>query len=353
MSLLRLGIVIDSAQKHLSLTQLISQCGHELGAQVMLGDAVPLFRTGVDNPSFAFLAAEPAAVDSAEETNTDNNPMPQPNGSVEKAQPEPKEKDNSIIDAWIIDVAAEYCEESPLIEHIFSQYHAPVILSDSGDFATGSEEHQAWLRRTRQRLERLSGDINLQQTEPANELWVLAASTGGPAAVKRFLAELPSDMGIAFLYVQHIDPNQSSTLNRMMSSASHYEAMTASQGAVLERNSLVLVTAKDRVEILNNGTIAVNEGQSWNGDYAPSIDQIAANAALIYRERCGLIIFTGMGDDGAASCRLINLQGGKVWAQAPDDCTSDSMPRSAIATGCVSLTGTPEALAKALVDLHR
>ncbi len=351
MSLLRLGIVIDSAQKHLSLTQLISQCGHELGAQVMLGDEVPLFRTGVDNPSFAFLSAIPAL--GSEESITENKVAQLQSSADNAVTEEPSEKDNSVIDAWIIDVAAEHCEESPLIEHIFSQYHAPVILSDSGDFAKGSEEHQAWLRRTRQRLERLSGDINLQQTEPANELWVLAASTGGPAAVKRFLAELPSDMGIAFLYVQHIDPNQTNTLNRMMSSASHYEAMTASQGAVLERNSLVLVTAKDRVEILSNGTIAVSEGQSWNGDYAPSIDQIAANVALIYRERCGLIIFTGMGDDGAASCRLIHLQGGKVWAQAPEDCTSDSMPRSAIATGCVSLTGTPEAMAKALVDLHR
>jgi len=331
-SVLRLGIVIDSAQKQLSLTQLISQCGHELGAQVMLGDAVPLFRTGVDNPSFGYLSADNESDPSSPDSATNNN---------------------DAIDAWVIDVAAEFCEDSPLIEHIFSQYQAPVILSDSGDFTNGSEEHQAWLRRTRQRLQRLNGDINLQQAEPANELWVLAASTGGPAAVKRFLAKLPSDMGIAFIYVQHIDPNQSSTLNRMMSSASHYEAMTASQGAVLERNCLVLITAKDRVEILNNGTIAVAEGQSWNGDYAPSIDQVAANAALIYRERCGLIIFTGMGDDGAASCRLIKLQGGKVWAQTPSDCTSDSMPTSAIATGCVSLTGTPEALAQALIDLHR
>lgn len=307
-SVLRLGIVIDSAQKQQSLSQLISQSGHELGAQVMLGNAAPALQAGADN--------------------------------------------DAVIDAWVIDVAADYCDGSPLIEHIFSQYRAPVILSDSGEFATDSDEHHAWVRRTHQRLRRLSGDINLQQTEPANELWILAASTGGPAAVKRFLAGLPNDIGIAFIYVQHIDAHQTSTLNRMMSNASHYDAMTASQGAVLERNSLTLVTARDRVEILSNGTLSVNEGQPWNGDYAPSIDQIAANAALVYRERCGLIMFTGMGDDGAASCRLIHLQGGKVWAQTPEDCTSDSMPRSAIATGCVSFTGTPEALAQAFVNLH-
>ena len=116
---------------------------------------------------------------------------------------------------------------------------------------------------------------------------------------------------------------------------------------------LALTRTRDPVEILENGTLVVNYGQSWKGSYAPSIDQIAANAARIYRERCGLIIFTGMGDDGAASCRLIKQVGGKVWAQSPSDCTSDSMPVSALATGCVSLTGTPEYLARALVQTRQ
>ena len=209
------------------------------------------------------------------------------------------------------------------------------------------------MRRTGLRLQRLRGDINLQQANPASELWVLAASTGGPAAVKRFLAQLPANLGIAFLYAQHIDANQAATLNRMMSNAGNYPAMVATQGVVLEPNSLTLVTARDAVEILENGTLVIHYGQSWKGSYAPSIDQLAANAARIYRERSGLIIFTGMGDDGAASCRLIKQVGGKAWAQSPNDCTSDSMPVSALATGCVSLSGTPEYLARSLAQLRR
>ena len=129
--------------------------------------------------------------------------------------------------------------------------------------------------------------------------------------------------------------------------------MVATQGLVLAPNSLTLVTARDPVAILENGTLAVNYGQSWKGNYAPSIDQIAANVARIYRERSGLIIFTGMGDDGAASCRLLRQVGGKAWSQSPDDCTSDSMPVSAIATGCVSLIGTPEYLAQELTKLKQ
>lgn len=300
--MLRLGILVDSAAKQQILAQLIAKSGHRLAHQLLLGQAKQLV-------------------------------------------------DDTDLDAWLVDVAEDYADEQLLLETLFSRSRIPVILSDSSEFTAGSEAHSAWLRRTSLRLQRLRSDINLQQAEPAQELWVLAASTGGPAAVKRFLAALPGDLGIAFLYVQHIDANQSVTLNRMMTNAGNYPALVASQGLVLEANSLTLITAKDPVELLGNGTLMVNYGQAWKGDYAPSIDQVAANAAQVYRERSGLIIFTGMGDDGAASCRIMKQVGGQVWVQRPDDCTSDSMPVSAMATGCVGLSGTPEYLAKALAKL--
>lgn len=300
--MLRLGTLVDSAPKQQVLAQLIANSGHMVAHQFVLGQATQV---------------------------------------VEDAD----------LDAWLIDVADDYVDEQLLLEHLFSHSRIPVILSDSSEFMAGTEEHTAWLRRTSTRLQRLRGDINLQQAIPASEVWVLAASTGGPAAVKRFLAALPPNLGIAFIYVQHIDAHQAVTLNRMMTNAGSYPALVASQGLVLEANSLTLVTARDSVELLANGTLVVNYGQPWKGDYAPSIDQVAANAARIYRERSGVIIFTGMGDDGAASCRIVKQVGGQVWAQSPDDCTSDSMPVSALATGCVGLSGTPEYLAKALAKL--
>jgi chemosensory pili system protein ChpB (putative protein-glutamate methylesterase) len=305
--MLQLGILVDSAHKQQALAQLVTRSGHKVACHLSL--------------------------------------------SVAQSASGPLTEQN--VDAWLVDIAEDYCDDQQLLEQLFGQSRVPIILSDSSEFSPGSEAHNDWLRRTGTRLQRLRGDINLQQANPASELWVLAASTGGPAAVKRFLAQVPANLGIAFLYVQHIDANQAATLNRMMNNAGNYPAMVATQGLVLAPNSLTLITARDPVEVLENGTLAVNYGQSWKGSYAPAIDQIAANVARIYRERSGLIIFTGMGDDGAASCRLLKQVGGKAWAQSPDDCTSDSMPVSAIATGCISLTGTPEYLARELTSLKQ
>ncbi|QEI14010.1 chemotaxis protein CheB [Cellvibrio japonicus] len=301
---MRVGIVVDSAAKQQALAQLVAQSGHQLCCQLLI--------------------------------KTDTEALPHP-----------------LLDAWLVDVAQDYPDDHHLFEQLFNDSRIPVIVSDSDEYPINSEEYRACLRRTAQRLRRLSSDINLQQATPARDLWILGASTGGPAAVKRFLSRLPDNLGVAFLYVQHIDHQQTAPLNRMMNSAGGYPAMVASPGMVLEPNRLILVTALDRVEILDNRTLAVSHGEGWKGNYAPSIDQMCANAARVYRQHCGLIIFTGMGDDGAASCRLIKQLGGQVWVQTPTECTSDSMPLSALATGCVGYIGSPEALAHTLTQQYR
>jgi chemosensory pili system protein ChpB (putative protein-glutamate methylesterase) len=312
---LRIGILVDTLLKQQHLTSMVAQSGHSVsfrGLVSLSADELPDINNDVD----AWIIDTAEEIDS-ELTATDAQPL--------VTQPE---------------TALDY-----LLEHVT----VPVVLGDSSEHSPGSEEHSAWLRRMAQRLERLSGDINLQQTHRAPVLWVLAASTGGPAAVKEFFSHLPGELGIAFIYVQHIDTNYAATLIKMMSSAGSYPAALANHGSVLQRDTIALVTAERRVDILENGTVLVTK-DAWGGRYAPSIDQVVANVARTYRERSGLIIFTGMGDDGAASSRLIKQQGGQVWVQSPASCASPSMPEATMATDCVSFSGTPQELAQQLTQ---
>jgi chemosensory pili system protein ChpB (putative protein-glutamate methylesterase) len=267
--------------------------------------------------------------------------------------------DAQPMDAWVVDLVdsgdAQALDKHPSViaalDDLLEQSDIPVIFNEDAEFQQGSTEHSNWERRMLQRLERLSGDINLQQTSSASEVWVLGASTGGPAAVKEFMAHLPAELNVAFVYVQHIDKAQVEPLIKMMSKAGHYPSYLATQGTVLINNTLTLVSAKSSINIHENGTLVVSKNP-WNGFYAPSIDQVAANVARVYRKRCGIIIFSGMGDDGAASCKLIKQQGGKVWAQTPSDCIIDSMPNAALATKTVDLLGTPRELAGAFMRLR-
>lgn len=251
-------------------------------------------------------------------------------------------------DAWLVDLACDPEDESPAgLQTLLEQGRVPVIVSDSSDCRPGSDAHGAWLRRTLDKLRQLTGEINLQSVPRAEQLWVLAASAGGPAAVKRFLSELPPGLGLAFLYIQHIDTGYVDTLVRMMGQTP-YPAALASNGAVLQADRVLMVESERRVDLLDNGTLSVSD-EPWAGPYAPSVDQMVANAARVYGERLGLIVFSGMGDDGASASRLVRRSGGQVWAQTPDDCTASSMPESALATGAVTASGSPEELARRLV----
>jgi chemosensory pili system protein ChpB (putative protein-glutamate methylesterase) len=246
---------------------------------------------------------------------------------------------------WLLDISANYEDESGLLDQLLTQDQVPLLLVDSQD----TDNPDSWLKKTRLRLQQLAGDIELHRQKAALECWVLAASTGGPAAINRFFQEIPPGLPVAFLYVQHIDPKQSESLARSLSKNSGYACEVAEHGTVLSASKIYLFASRERIEVLPNRTLCVHKDSEWNGSYIPSINQFVANIAYIYKQACGLIIFTGMGDDGAASCRLLQQQGGVVWAQTPESSTSDSMPQAALATGQVSLTGTPEELARALV----
>lgn len=254
------------------------------------------------------------------------------------------------IDAWLVDIThKDSTDDAEWMKSLHELLAAdtPVVLSDSSEFAVGTEDHQAWFRRLKQNLQRLQGEINLQHATVASNVWVLAASTGGPAAVKEFLQQLPANLGIAFLYVQHIDEGHESILLNMVNKESQYPAVAAEQGMVLQSNTVTIIDPKYRTEILNNGTFLIHQ-EPWSGSCQPSIDQLVANLARTLQCHCGLIIFTGMGNDGAASCRLIKQKKGQVWAQSPDSCVSSSMPESALQTECVNQIGTPKELAEAL-----
>lgn len=316
MSGLNIGILVDSSLKQQYLGNMVVQAGHKIG--------------------FAYMLTASSTLPSLEQK----------------------------VDAWVVDVnepdlnepedSAEDSERKAamvaFLDDLLEQTRVPVIVNDAAELTQSSAGYNDWVRRMLQRLERLSGDINLQAGGGASEVWVLAASTGGPAAVKDFLKQLPPELNIAFIYVQHIDSGQAGTLVKMMSSAGRYAVNIAQQGSVLSDNTITLVTADRSVNIYDNGTLVVGKNP-WGGCYSPSIDQVTANVARVYRQRSGIIIFSGMGDDGAASCRLIKQQGGKVWVQTPSQSTIASMPEAAIATGAVSFIGSPPELADALAKL--
>ncbi|MBC6906023.1 chemotaxis protein CheB [Saccharophagus sp. K07] len=216
-----------------------------------------------------------------------------------------------------------------------------------------AEIRQQKERRLALKLRQLVRDSAAETRRRAKKVWVLAASTGGPEAVAEFLAGLPDELeGVALLYVQHIEHQAMSNLQKVVTRHCGWAVETTEEARVIRENTVYLISPQHQVELLEGGVLSPLQ-EPWGGRYRPSIDQVIAKVARVYRERGGVIVFTGMGDDGANSCTMMHHRGGQVWIQEAASCTIDSMPVSVAKKGCAQFSATPAELARRFVKLHQ
>ena len=81
----------------------------------------------------------------------------------------------------------------------------------------------------------------------------------------------------------------------------------------------------------------------WGGQHTPDINELLVILSAAKIPSPGVIVFSGMGNDGATALPIFEAAGGRVWAQAPASAVCPAMPQAAIDSGLVKKTGDPEA----------
>lgn len=250
--------------------------------------------------------------------------------------------------AWLLDTTDATVDN--LLEQIVQSSDAPLLISDE-DPPSPQPLFVEWRRRMLDKLEELMASAAAPVTQhaapPPLAVWVLVASTGGPAAVGEFIAALAPGLPIALVYAQHIDANFDRLLVDGLAQHRHYTTNLGRGEQHLRSGSLLVVPADRQLRFLPFHRV-VETGKPWQGPFQPVLDQVVAELARQYRQNCGVIVFTGLCDDGALGCRIAQAHGSEIWAQSPASCASPEMPNAALATGSVSRQGTPAELARAL-----
>ncbi|MBV1908339.1 MAG: hypothetical protein KUG78_03400 [Kangiellaceae bacterium] len=189
------------------------------------------------------------------------------------------------------------------------------------------------------------------QQQPLSHCWVIGASLGGPAAVKRFLQSLPQDINASFVITQHIDENFLPVLADILTSSSPFEVKVANGCNPMSAGKIYLAPLKGKLIFLQDGSMLVDHSQKWSEPYSPCIDDVIDSLSAVYKERSGAIIFSGMGQDGLRGATKMKVLGGTVWAQSVETCANGSMPEAVIEADIASVIASPEELAKQLAEL--
>ncbi|NRB37784.1 MAG: chemotaxis protein CheB [Pseudomonadales bacterium] len=188
----------------------------------------------------------------------------------------------------------------------------------------------------------------LTEEEQFEHVWVIAASLGGPEAVKVFLSHLNADLPIAFIYAQHIEESFAQFLPDVLNKECPFEVSYGESGTLLKRATVTVIPSHRMTQIDERGCFQVAETLSWKAPYTPNLDQLMLNVAKNFGSKMGVIVFSGMCDDGAMSALNLSKKGVPVWAQKPDDCICSSMPDAVIANKSASYIGNSKALAQHL-----
>ena len=178
----------------------------------------------------------------------------------------------------------------------------------------------------------------------------IGASAGGLEAFNELLHGLPSDTGMAFVLVQHMDPSHGSMLAEIMSRAT---AMPVSEvrGETPVLPNHVYVSPPGQDLTIENRVLRIAPRAEARGRHR-SIDSFLRSLAADQGHQAIGVILSGSATDGTLGLAEIKAEGGITFAQ-DDTAKHDSMPHSAIAAGCVDFVMSPGNVARELARIAR
>ena len=167
----------------------------------------------------------------------------------------------------------------------------------------------------------------------------IGASAGGLESLEQFLSQVAPLSGLAFLVVQHMDPNHKTLLVELLQRTTCLPVQEASDGERI-RPDRVYVIPRDAELTVQAGLLRLAKPGEPRGQRL-TIDVLFGSLARELGELATGVVLSGMGSDGTLGLQAIKTQGGLTLAQQPESAQFDSMPRSAIAAGCVDIIALP------------
>jgi len=176
----------------------------------------------------------------------------------------------------------------------------------------------------------------------------IGASAGGLEALSAFLKNVPKNSGMAFVIVQHMEPNRECILVELLQSATTMKVAQVQKKTFVQPDCVYVIPP--------NKDMSIQHREMHLFDPIPPhtqrlpIDFFFMSLAVDQQERSVGVILSGTGTDGTSGLRAIKEKGGVVFVQEPSSAKFDGMPRSAIEEGLADVISPVEALPEKIVS---
>jgi two-component system chemotaxis response regulator CheB len=178
----------------------------------------------------------------------------------------------------------------------------------------------------------------------------VGGSAGGLDAYIRLLKNLPADMGVAVVIVNHVR-NVATMLHEILPRYTAMPVELITEKLDIRPDRVFIIPSQHDLHVFAGEfrLEPVSKPQGWP-------DVITVFLRSLTRHWDGkliAVIVSGYDGDGADALCGIKEAGGITLAQKLDTASQPDMPESAIASGCVDFVLSPEAIAQKIIQIAR
>jgi two-component system, chemotaxis family, protein-glutamate methylesterase/glutaminase len=196
---------------------------------------------------------------------------------------------------------------------------------------------------------------SLKRTEKSSVV-AIGISTGGPNALAQFLPQLPENMDVPILLVQHMPPIFSASLAQSLDRKCALRVKEAENGEVVEINTVYIAAGGKQMKV-TSGTglskiIRITDDPPEN-NCKPSVDYLLRSVAREYGSKTTSVIMTGMGSDGKLGVTVANAAGAYTIAQDEASSVVYGMPKVVVDAGLADTVVPLESMAEEILKTIR
>lgn len=178
----------------------------------------------------------------------------------------------------------------------------------------------------------------------------VGGSAGGLDAYIRLLQNLPADMGVAIVIVNHIT-TMPTHLHEVLPRFTSMPVELITERLLIEPNR-VFIIPENRDLHVEDGVFRlkpISKPRGWPDVITVFLQSLAEH----WDGKLVAVIVSGYDGDGAAALCGIKQAGGTTIAQQLDTAKQPDMPESAIASGCIDFVLSPENIAAKILHIAR
>jgi two-component system, chemotaxis family, CheB/CheR fusion protein len=177
----------------------------------------------------------------------------------------------------------------------------------------------------------------------------IGASAGGLEALQELFTNMPSDTGMGFVVVTHLDPSHVSIMPELLKKYTAMPVYQVKDGMAVKPDNTYVIPPNKNMGILHGKLILLDLPES-HGLRLP-IDFFLRALAQDKGRAAVCIILSGSGTDGALGLKAIKGEAGLAIVQEPGSAKYDGMPRQAMDSGLADFVLRPSEIPARLVSL--